>query len=787
MSITCEHHYRQTQRRMRYRWLAPLGSTAIVGLTTIPAFAQISPQPTDTTAASSTDNASNAAILVTGRGSSRQVQTLTAAAIAQTVPGTTPLKALGALPAVSFVSSDALGTDPYSQSIYIRGFASDQLGFTLDGVPLGSQTYFAFTGLNINYAIGQQNIGRVNVSQGAGAVDVPSSNNLGGVIQFQSSDPKAGFGATISQTFGSYSTFSTNVRVDSGVLNGTGTKFYVSYNRSDENKYKGSGSQFMQQVNAKLIQPVFGTGQLSLFFDWSDVSAATYADLSLDAIKKIGTKLDYLKPDYAAAYDIGLLVRGLPGGALPAGYAALNDPIDASYYDGPAIAHNYFGYAKLEVEPFDHARWTTTAYGQGKSFYAWWVNPFVNSPNGAPLAAQNRGVNSQRFGVTSDFKYSFGKHEIDAGVWYEYSHEDPFLSYYQEPLLGQGSPVDATKHIPTPFATAWKYAYRNDTVQTYLQDTYKPFSDFTINAGFRSLFFTGKTSILLNNQTYTGVPTIPSGSISNNAAFLPQFSANYRLGGKHELFFDFAKNMRVFPELGFNSASPWGVTTQAAFDDAKANLKPETAYIYELGYRYASSKLTALLALYHTDFHNRLATISTGSIVNIASILANVGNVDMNGVDASVTALPVTNVSFTNSVSYNSSKYQNDVTSAGVTYDLKGAQEVNYPKFMYKTNLSYDTSGVFGHIDAMYMSKRFISYTDDTHVPGYWIANLGLGYHLGDHGPAHNATVSFNVYNLFNKDYIANMGEQGNPFSGDAQTLMSGAPRTFYGTVSVDF
>lgn len=723
---------------------------------------------------------------IIGHGSTRQVQTLSASMMSQSVPGTSPLKLVGALPGIAFNSGDPLGIDLWSQSLYMRGFFSNQLGFTLDGMPLGIQTYGSPQGLNVMNAISQQNIRKVDVSQGAGSVDTPSSSNLGGVLQFSSIDPSDRRGGKISQTFGSNDSFMTFIRLESGKLNRTGTKFFVSYNRGEESKWKGSGSQFIQQVNAKLVQPLGEKTTLKAFFNWDQVSADTYGDLSLDGLHKLGSRLDYYKPNYAAAYRTALYAAGLPGGALPAGYSVLNDPVDASYYDGPATSHDYFGGASLDTHLTSKLDWKTTLYGHGKGFNAYWTNAYVPSPSGAPLAEQNEGSVSQRGGLTSAMTYKIAHHVINAGIWYEYGEYTPFYDFYNEPVLGQGAPLDPKKSLPAPFAEAWRLHYNNNTIQTHLQDTYSILPNLKINAGFRSLFFKGSNTVLSNNPEYSG-GTPPSGTMRNDAAFLPQFSINYQITHRNELFFDFSKNMRIFPESGYNQASPWGVATQALFENEKQNLKPETDYVFEGGYRYNSPRITGLLTAYHTDFRNRLATLTEGNLVDAESVLANVGNVDMNGVDAQLVIRPIDGLSLSNNVSYNSSKYQSNLTQEGVLYTLKGKQEVNYPKFMWKTNLSYEYKGAFAHIDVMYMGKRYLSYNNDTKLPGYWLANFGSGYHFGNLSVLRDVTVSFNIYNLFNTTYISNSGESGNPLSGDYQSFQIGAPRQFFGTISAGF
>src|SRR5476651_172045 len=146
---------------------------------------------------------------ITGRGQSRQVQKINKADLAEALPGTSPLKVLEKLPGVNFQSADPFGAYEWSTRFSVRGFNQNQLGFTLDGVPLGDMSYGNNNGLHISRAISSENIGRVAVSQGAGALGTASTSNLGGTVQFYSSDPSDTMEGTGAQTFGSDSTYRT--------------------------------------------------------------------------------------------------------------------------------------------------------------------------------------------------------------------------------------------------------------------------------------------------------------------------------------------------------------------------------------------------------------------------------------------------------------------------------------------------------------------------------------------------------------------------------------------------
>lgn len=572
---------------------------------------------------------------VIGTGSTRQIQGISAARIAQAAPGTNPLKILGQLPGVSFNSSDPLALDPWSQSFYVRGFSEDQLGFTLDNIPLGSQSYYSWNGLNVNSAITAENISRVNVSQGAGGVDIPSSSNLGGTVQFFSSDPSDQLGGKVSQSFGSYDAYRTFVRLDSGILNPTGTKFYVSYDRTTEDKWKGSGGDFLQQVNAKLVQPIGDNTTLKVFFDWAQEEEATYADSSLNIIHTLGTRVDYYTPDYRRAY---LAAEGIFSG----GYQLLNDPEDASYYDGPSTTTNYLGGINLDTMFTDRLHWQTTFYGHGKNFDSFWTNPYYTSPDGAPLSEQDVQYRIRRLGFTSDLSYNIAHNDIQTGVWFENAAYASDQVLYNEPLLGAGSPVDPYNITEAPYAQPWGLSYNTNTFQYHLEDVYRLRPNITLQAGFKSLLVDGCSKATANIEADTGVADNdrPSGCITAADAFLPQVSASWRFAPRQEVYLDISNNMRAYPESGFGQASPWSVSTKEAFAQTQSSIEPEKDWVYELGYRYTSPVVTGLLSLYHTDFFNRLQDISSGSLVDLQTTLENVGTVSMSGVDGTLTLRP---------------------------------------------------------------------------------------------------------------------------------------------------
>ena len=700
-------------------------------------------------------------------------QTITRKTMEAFVPGTSPLQVLSATtPGVSFASDDPFGMDTWANTFYIRGYTQSQLGITLDGIPLGDGQFINASGLDINQAVIQDNIGHVDMSQGGGALDVNSITNLGGALQYYTADPRDKMGGDVSQTFGSNSTYRTFAKFESGILNHTGTKFSASYARTDAGKWKGVGDQFEQQANFKIIQPLGTRGKISGFFNYSEFDQYNYSDLSLEIIQKLGQRVDYYYPNYATAYHAAQ-------GTYPAGYEKLSDPADASYYDGAQKQRNYLTGINLQYDLTSRLHFKSVLYDHQSGGNYEWTNPYVSSPSGAPMIQQVGQTSVTRLGATASLQYDIGHHEIQSGVWYEHVGYTWAQRYYSQPVLGEGTPRNALGPYNNPFATAYAMMFNTNTFQYYLEDAYKILPNLRAHAGFKSMLTTTAGGATQNDPTYTGQDTLPNGSLTTAGAFLPHVSLNWTFLHHNELFFDFSKNLRAYTYNTWQSGNAWGV------NEMPRNLKPETTFNYEVGYRYNSKPLTILINLYHIDYRNRLATITVGSLVNAHNSYINVGNMNMWGADAGVTVRPVQNLEIFNSFSYNKSTYGRDVVSDGVNYGIAGKLEAGYPQWMYKANASYSYKDARLNFNVNYMSRRYISYMNDANVNGYWLATLSANYRF--HHIPHLAMLELNlgIYNLFNQQYVGGIG--GYSLSGDTQQLFAGAPRQFFGSLHARF
>ncbi|WP_291366417.1 TonB-dependent receptor [Acetobacter sp. UBA5411] len=734
----------------------------------------------------------------------------------QQVPGTNPLKVLAQLPGVQFQSDDPQGLDTYSVQLYMHGFVQNEIGMSLDGIPLGEPTFRNYNGLNPLQAISAENVERLDVTQSAGAESTPSTNNLGGSINYISTDPRDKAGGQVAQTFGSNAMYHSFFRVDSGKLNDSGTKFFASYMRNDTDKWKGGGDQFMQQVNAKLVQPIGTQSQVSAFFDWDQLQMVNYQDYSPNWLKNNGYNLDnfYGLPNaWSNAYAVSQ-------GNYPSSYKNVADPKDASYYDSTATSGDYFGGVTADLALTDRLRWKTTAYGHEETGHGTYANPYActdatESPcpeandtirlNGGRIFEQVRKPFVERFGGVSSLSYNIAHHALSAGVWYENNHYSTDAYAYQQPLPGEGAPLNPFGSFNgVPRRTLWAQQYNTNTFTAFVQDTWHPVRSLAVHFGFKSILNTTRVG---DGQNWSlRFPTMASSeSLTTAKAFLPHISADWIFLKNHQIFFDISENAHAYSQSGYNSSNAPMAVSQAAYDAVKSTLRPETAWTFAAGYRYADRLVQGSLYLYRTNFNNRLQQIlsNTGSgslLTNTTATVQNVGSATMNGIDGGVTITPLPGLALFNSVSYNHSVYGQNITSGGTTYNTKGHQVVAYPKFMYKTRLSYEWHNVLAYVDAQYYSRRSFDYVGDYKIAPYWMSDLGLSYTLHDVGASagrgfsvHRLIFSFNIYNLANTHYVSTMGQNGytmdntdgNAFNN--QSILLGAPRQFFGSIRAEF
>ncbi len=749
-----------------------VGATALVSILSLPAFSQVAKQ----VAAADGDGHDIESVIVFGKGQTRQVQAIKAVDIEKASPGSSPLLVLNKLPGVNFQSSDTFGSYEWSTRITLRGFNQNQLGFTLDGVPLGDMSYANNNGLHISRAVISENISRSALSQGSGALETASTNNLGGTIQFFSVDPADEMGGSLAQGVGSNATRRTYVKLDTGLLPSR-TKAYVSFVDQLSEKWRGFGERRAQQVDAKIQQNIGSESSLKLFVHHSDREEIDDQDVSYETLSKLGWKWDNYFPNWQAAINATKGIFTLGENKI---INDNNDPLDAAYYAGSGLRTDTVVGANLDAKLSDNLTAKVTIYNHRNDGVGTWFTPYTTSPNGVPVSMRTTEYYINRTGLVANLTGDIGANKIEGGVWYENNNFEIARRFYQNGLTTPLSPYDFPSN---PFFTQWQYRFVTDTYVLHLQDTITLSDSLTANIGFKSPHVNTKMT------TLAGGP-VKAGSAKSEKDILPQVGLTYALNTNNEFYGNFTQNQRAFQAT---NGGLFGASSQAVFDANKQTVKPEESDTYEAGWRGRTGRLEAQISGYHVEFRNRLLTIAQGvGILGLQGVSANVGKVITNGAEIGGTLRLGDNIGWLNSISYNDSKYDDNYTNGTTVVNVKGKQVVDAPKLLTKSELSYDDGIWFGQVGLDYFSKRFVTYSNDVRAGAYGIVNAGFGYRLTNSPIPRVKEIVFqlNLNNVMDRRYISTIGSNGFLVSDPLQTyatMLPGAPRSVFFNVTARF
>ncbi len=180
-------------------------------------------------------------------------------------PGQTVNDIVNLVPGVSFQNNDPWGSS--GGTFTIRGFSSDRISQTVDGIPLNDSGNYA---LYTNQQQDPETLASVNVNLGSTDVDSPTASAVGGTINIRTREPSDTTKLTASITAGDVLASNRNgshlymrgfAMIDTGDLTGFGTKAFASasYTRYD-NPFNNYGVVDKQQFNARIWQDIGSNG-----------------------------------------------------------------------------------------------------------------------------------------------------------------------------------------------------------------------------------------------------------------------------------------------------------------------------------------------------------------------------------------------------------------------------------------------------------------------------------------------------------------------------------------------
>lgn len=500
--------------------------------------------------------------------------------------------------------------------------------------------------------------------------------------------------------------------------------------------------------------------------------------------------LNYVHIEQDNVPDGGVPTIGLPGYTSP-------DPARPYIANAPRVnSSNFYGnvndYDKVKSDMFtarfehdfssDLKLQNTTRYAKTSQDY--FLTSFMGSgtvSNGRPaglvtpsptdLASwsllrnlptrkdQSNEILTNQTNITADLKTGSIKHTLVGGVevTQEKQHANSFTAV--------GSLAAANLYNPNPNFSSPGFSMnatgyndgKTDTVSAYLFDTLKFNEQWSINGGIREDHY--RTSYYSNAAgTITNLST--SGNLFNwklAGIFKPtDYSSIYAL---------YATSQQ--PPGGANFAL--SASTNSA---ANTNYAPQKTKTAEIGTKWdlLNKKLAVTAALYRTEVTNEVEQDPT------SGLYFQTGKKTVQGVELGVTGDVTTNLSLTAGYTYMDTK-----VDSGKVVTASGENNLAYtPKQAFTSWATYKLPQGFTIGGGARYVSSLLRGTDGAvgtpkYADSYWVFDGMAGYVVNK-----NLDLQLNLYNIFNKDYVAAINKSGYRYT-------PGTPRAVTLTANIKF
>ncbi len=710
--------------------------------------------------------------------------------------GISGLKMLETLPGFNVQTDGALGLYEFGNSVTVRAFNLQQIGFVLDGVPMGRSD--AFGGSPIFRYVDNENLGSVVASPGAGDVSLPSYASLGPIVSYNSVDPADEMGGVISYTVGDFDLERSFIKLETGNINGFSA--YVSRSKTDSGLWRGAGSIDREHIE----------GKIKYEFDAdTSITAGYIANEFFDYDSPSGPESAF-ENDYYYGYS-GTIPEGCitpytdTGGNIiyPFDYNGdgsadsgdfsptfIGSTCTSYYQDRINIRQDSLYHVNFETDLTENLDLTATYYYEDKDGFGVSPDGFSNTlgryedqanvgldvvfPRGVQYGLST--VGGEREGLVGGLTWEVANHTIEAGVWIE----DETYNRTQARLNKVGGSQDGAVLFDETAYYRRDYTTTRDTTQFYLKDTISLMDDkLNVEVGFKSLSIDYTLNGYRDFNDYAiRDATAPGGSLPGygpqsisadyNEDFLPMIGAVYDLNETDQVFASYSKSF----------AFPRGADD--IFDNTGSDLadppEGEEAQNYEVGFRTKRDSFFGSASLYYTSFDNRL--LST-SVINPATLQPE--SVYFNGGETTAYGLELSGVY--QPAALGDMVYFNGNMTYNVTEDENGFTLPDSPEWLVIGGVTYEpTDWVVANISAKYTGERYAQYNEGydmesfTSVDGY----IDFGG-PNNFGLAENISLRINVNNIFDEEVPTAF-----VFAGSAYFRPLN-PRTFQATLTARF
>jgi iron complex outermembrane receptor protein len=715
--------------------------------------------------------------------SPKERSTVTQAAISQQAPSANIYQLLSRTPGVNAISAD--GTGLFGGAMSMRGFDSSEIGFTVAGVPVNDSG---------NYAIfpseytDTENLQEIDITQGAPDADQPQGGAVGGSISIVPEEPTDHFRMKLVQAFGTQDYFKTFARLDTGQIADTAAKAFISYSKTESDKFKGPGRANFDHIDAGFAWETEQGTKFSATSVFNSQLTPFIQTFSLAQYNQFGPKYDYEPNIYP-------LVSGGPGAQ---NYSTAPAGVASAYPNATYSRSNYYQYHfnpfnneiasfTADIKVLDNLRvsiqpYYWNGYGNGSTYSTIAESSTTSAIAGygstgfplyhgaAPYPTQDINGDGDKLDTYGFYRASITSTQrpgVNTKVTYQPVDWDTFRF---------GLQFDHSRHHQTQ---PYEFLNPDGTVPNYWDNTnLLTRADGSIVQGRDQLTFNNttvafveNTASLLNDAlkltvgikrqevSRDGYNNLPVALATGNQAvihpsvdylaYLPEFQASYRFTPENMIFANLQKNARAPSNYTLYEADYSTINDQAL----------ETSWNLDVGYRYQSPIITASLSAYAVNFSNRQLNIALPSDPTQTTDI-NAGSVHSRGVEAEIgTSKPIYDFNLYASGSYDKSIIQSNLPTQVGYVPTQGKEYVNTPKWQVSGVFEYVPSylpGAFLSISPKYTGTRESTLLNDEKIPGFIDVDLAAGYRFEDGlmQSLHNVKLQMNVTNLTDSKYF---------------------------------
>jgi len=740
---------------------------------------------------------------------------VTKAQLEKTRSSGNPFQALSLLPGVNSSSYDATGL--FGGNLRVRGFNSDQMGFTVNGAPVNDSGNFAVFPQEY---VDQENLCSLYVTQGAADTDAPHVGASGGNVGIWSCAPEDVQRTRIALSGGQLGYFRTFARVDTGKVGAF--KAFLSASMSKADKWKGPGRADRKHLD-------FG----------AEYDLGTGNKLSASVLYNRGVNNNFAtfnQTQWAANGYYADFTGTVPQHKTPGAGAQVDTNPNPQYY-GYALNpfENYLMTAKANFALTDRLRlevlpYLWHGYGTGgvqqttltESTSGTSVHGGIGDINGdgdrvdTVLVYRGSLTNTYRPGVTTTLTYVLDNQKFSGGVWYERARHRQTQPAVRVGNDGSVADIWLGGNLIT-YGDGSTYQGRDwSTISTgesvFVQDTIDMFDNkLQVTPAFSYRRLKREFSNYANSGANAGASYDVDQSYGKG---LPSLALSYQATDRLQAFTSVAKNFRTpsnfeYGNVGKGITIVNGVGTVGSLQ--ALTIQPEQSVNFDLGARYKGDMFRGSVTGFYNKFKDRIAS-SFDPIEGISRDI-NVGSSTTKGLEIEAGTIPWKGFSGYASLTYTKSTIDESVisrlivpstgascttpsaTCVATPYPTAGMIFPDTPKGMAGLSVQYAEGPYLLNIGAKYTSGRFLTLTNDTSIPGYTLFDLNAAWKLPN--PSGNGfknpIIRLNVTNLFNRQYfIANAGSGSNVTvvnggAAGAPFYYAGAPRFTSLTFQVDY